>query len=70
MHSLAGEAGLLGLEGVIVVARAAEDAARRFAGSPGEDAAAAFVDCLRSLERAVAAATSGVVDVTDGVVDA
>ncbi|HEY1690879.1 MAG TPA: Hpt domain-containing protein [Polyangiaceae bacterium] len=70
MHSLAGEAGLLGLEGVIVVARAAEDAARRFGGSGGDADAAAFVDCLRSLERAVAAATNGVTDGTNGVVDA
>jgi len=62
LHSLAGEAGLLGLEGVIGAARKAEDAARRFGGSASEDDAIALVECLRVLELAVTQATSGYED--------
>ncbi len=58
LHSLAGEAGLLGLEGVIEAARTAEDAARRFGGSTSEEDTRAFVDCLKVLERAVTHAMS------------
>jgi HPt (histidine-containing phosphotransfer) domain-containing protein len=53
LHSLAGEAGLLGLEGVIEAARKAEDTARRFGGSTSDEDASALVDCLKVLERAV-----------------
>lgn len=59
MHALAGEAGLLGLEGVIGAARRADEAARRFGGSGTENDALVFVDCLKTLERAVAEATGG-----------
>jgi hypothetical protein len=57
MHSLAGEAGMLGLETVLQAAIAAESAARRFALEGGD---APMLDrALRDLEEAVAAATRG-----------
>jgi len=58
MHSLAGEAGMLGLEAVLQAAIAAESAARRFAAEGGE--ALALGRALRELEAAVTAATQGV----------
>jgi hypothetical protein len=59
LHALAGEAGLLGLEGgVIGLARAAEEAARRFVGTGAEGDAVAFADSLKRLERAVNEATA------------
>jgi HPt (histidine-containing phosphotransfer) domain-containing protein len=58
LHALAGEAGLLGLEGVIGAARTAEDAARRFCGTAAEDDALAFVASLKILERVVTHAMS------------
>jgi HPt (histidine-containing phosphotransfer) domain-containing protein len=58
MHSLAGEAGMLGLEAVLQAAIAAESAARRFAAEGGE--ALALDRALRELEAAVTAATQGV----------
>lgn len=58
MHSLAGEAGLLGLEGVIPIARRAEEAARRFGATGGEAEAQALGECVMALERAVNEATA------------
>jgi hypothetical protein len=58
MHSLAGEAGMLGLETVLQAAIAAESAARRFAAESGE--AVSLDRALRDLQAAVAAATHGV----------
>jgi hypothetical protein len=60
LHALAGEAGLLGLEGVIGAARKAEEAARRFSNTGSEGDAVSFVECLKTLERAVADATADV----------
>ncbi|HEX8789937.1 MAG TPA: hypothetical protein VF765_03230 [Polyangiaceae bacterium] len=54
MHSLAGEAGLLGLEGVTTTARCAEEAARRFGDTREEDDANGLGECLEKLERALA----------------
>lgn len=53
LHAIAGEAGLLGLEAVMGAARSAEDAARQFGTRGAEADAAAFVQCLQNLERAV-----------------
>jgi hypothetical protein len=59
MHSLAGEAGMLGLEDVLRAALAAESAARRFAADTSSGAP--FLDrALRDLQAAVAAATQGI----------
>jgi HPt (histidine-containing phosphotransfer) domain-containing protein len=58
MHSLAGEAGLLGLEGVITVARQAEEAARRFGATGAEADAVTLTESLTALERAVNDATA------------
>ena len=58
LHSLAGEAGLLGLEGVIDLARIAEDAARRFGSSGSDGDAESFATCLAQLEAAVTEATA------------
>jgi HPt (histidine-containing phosphotransfer) domain-containing protein len=60
LHALAGEAGLLGLEQVIGVARRAEEAARRFAASRDDGDARGLHECLVQLERAVAEATDGI----------
>ncbi len=57
MHALAGEAGLLGLEGVIEFARSAEEAARRYGGSHNDGDAVALLTSLQDLERAVTQAT-------------
>lgn len=54
LHSLAGEAGLLGLEGVTTTARTAEQAARRFGDTREEDDANGLGECLVELERALA----------------
>jgi HPt (histidine-containing phosphotransfer) domain-containing protein len=54
LHAIAGEAGLLGLDAVLVAARKAETAAREFgAGEPSADAVAAFVESLQFLEHAL-----------------
>jgi hypothetical protein len=58
MHSLAGEAGMLGLEAVLQAAIAAENAARRFATGGGE--ALSLDRALRDLQAAVVAATRGI----------
>jgi HPt (histidine-containing phosphotransfer) domain-containing protein len=58
LHALAGEAGLLGLEQVTGVARRAEEAARRFAGSAGGEEADELLEWLQKLERAVTEATT------------
>ena len=57
MHSMAGEAGMLGLQGVLQAARAAESAARRFTGDPGHQGALA--EAVRALDSALAEATRG-----------
>lgn len=54
LHSLAGEAGLLGLESVTTTARSAEQAARRFGDTREEDDANGLGECLVNLERALA----------------
>jgi hypothetical protein len=59
MHALGGESGLLGLEGVIDVARKAEEAARRFGETGAEADALALAEHVKSLERAVTRATTG-----------
>ena len=59
LHALGGESGLLGLEGVIDVARKAEEAARRFGESGAEADAAALAEHVKTLERAVTKATTG-----------
>jgi hypothetical protein len=59
MHALGGESGLLGLEGVIDVARRAEEAARRFGETGAEADALALAEHVKSLERAVTRATTG-----------
>jgi HPt (histidine-containing phosphotransfer) domain-containing protein len=53
LHALAGEAGLLGLEGVMEQARTAEQLARRFGASGAKEDAASLIDSLRRLEDAV-----------------
>jgi hypothetical protein len=58
MHSVAGEAGMLGLEEVLRAAIAAETAARRFAADGGD--APSLDSALRELQAAVAAATQGI----------
>jgi hypothetical protein len=60
LHALGGEAGLLGLERVLVAARRAEHAAQRFGKTGAESDAVAFVEHLRSLESAVTEATDGI----------
>lgn len=65
LHALAGEAGLLGLENVIGIARSAEAAARQFGGSGTESDAIAFVSSLKNLEQAVAEATNGASLISD-----
>jgi HPt (histidine-containing phosphotransfer) domain-containing protein len=59
LHALAGEAGLLGLEGVVDHARTAEEAARRFGGTGDEDDATSLVESLKRLENAVTNAAHG-----------
>jgi hypothetical protein len=58
MHSLAGEAGMLGLESVLRAARDAEGAALRFAVEGG--ATAPLSEALRRLEVAIADVTRGI----------
>lgn len=60
LHSLAGEAGLLGLEAVTSMARGAEDSARKYRDTRAEAEAAGLVDRLEKLSAAVyEAATLG-----------
>jgi len=59
LHSLGGESGLLGLEGVLEVARKAEEAARRFGQTGAEADAVALAEHVKVLERAVTKATTG-----------
>jgi HPt (histidine-containing phosphotransfer) domain-containing protein len=54
LHSLAGEAGLMGLEAVTTTARSAEQAARRFGDTREEGDANGLAKCLEDLERALA----------------
>lgn len=53
MHSLAGEAGLLGLAEVVPLARSGEDRARQLVGAPSAEAADAMLVVLRELEQLV-----------------
>lgn len=53
LHSLAGEAGLLGLITVVPAARAAEDAAKRLRDSPPGADAAAFAEAVEALARVI-----------------
>jgi HPt (histidine-containing phosphotransfer) domain-containing protein len=53
MHSLAGEAGLLGLAEVVPLARSGEDRARKLAGAPSAEAAEEMLVVLRELEAVV-----------------
>jgi HPt (histidine-containing phosphotransfer) domain-containing protein len=57
MHALAGEAGLLGLEDVVTLAREAEQAAKRFGSTSSVHDIATFVDALKALEQGVDTAT-------------
>ena len=53
MHSLAGEAGLLGLSEVVPLARSGEDRARHLAGALSPEAADEMLGVLRELEQLV-----------------
>jgi HPt (histidine-containing phosphotransfer) domain-containing protein len=57
MHSVAGEAGMLGLQDVLRAARDAESAAKRFHADPAQHGALA--EAVRVLEAAVSDATQG-----------
>jgi HPt (histidine-containing phosphotransfer) domain-containing protein len=58
MHSVAGEAGMLGLQAVLEAAREAENAAKRFSTAP--DRVEALAGALRSLDAAVSEATKDI----------
>jgi HPt (histidine-containing phosphotransfer) domain-containing protein len=58
MHSVAGEAGMLGLQAVLKAAREAEIAAKRFASDPGQ--VQALASALTELDAAVSAAVQGI----------
>lgn len=53
LHTLAGEAGLLGLHDVVPLARDGEQKARALGGSRGEAEVEQLVDALRRLERII-----------------
>ncbi len=59
MHSVAGEAGMLGLQDVLQAAREAEGAAKRFTADPHH--VEALASAARALEAAVSAAIAGIV---------
>lgn len=53
VHALAGEAGLLGLERIVPLARETEKHAKQFYATRGDDVAAALVETLGQLQRAI-----------------
>ncbi len=53
LHALAGEAGLLGLERIVPLARETETHAKQFYATRGDDVAAALVETLGQLQRAI-----------------
>jgi HPt (histidine-containing phosphotransfer) domain-containing protein len=53
MHSVAGEAGLLGLAEVVPLARRGEDHAKRLVSAPTSEATAELLALLRELEQVV-----------------
>jgi HPt (histidine-containing phosphotransfer) domain-containing protein len=53
LHTLAGEAGLLGLHDVVPLAREGEQKAKALGGGRGEADAEQLVDALRRLERVI-----------------
>jgi len=59
MHSLAGEAGLLGLAEVVPLARSGEDRARQLVGTASAEAADQMLDVLRALEQVVERLAAG-----------
>jgi hypothetical protein len=60
LHALAGEGGLLGLDGVIEPARRAEEAARSFGASRAEADAVALIERIKDLQLALAEAMARV----------
>lgn len=55
LHAIAGEAGLLGLAGLVPMARAAEEQAKRLRDARAEADTGALVGALDELDRALAA---------------
>jgi HPt (histidine-containing phosphotransfer) domain-containing protein len=55
MHSIAGEAGLLGLREVVPLARDGEARAKKLCAEPGDQQAAAMTETLHALQSAVEA---------------
>ena len=53
LHSIVGEAGLLGLTGLVVLARGCEDRAQRMATARDDRDATALIDSLHELDRAI-----------------
>ena len=60
LHSMAGEAGLLGMTEVMAFARAAEQATFALASSPSADRREAMVAALDDVETALRNATRGI----------
>jgi HPt (histidine-containing phosphotransfer) domain-containing protein len=59
LHSIAGEAGLLGLTAIVSLARAGEEHVKRLRASRSDDDADALLGCLTQLREAIEVLSQG-----------